>query len=111
MKRPSDTPARIWQAIRRIEARGERPTIQNTIDELLELYGTGGSMRDVSPIVAAWREEQVAKAERAIAHAVAAIAQLRAPIELEEVARRFKAATGDTLTLRVSRRLPVKKTR
>ena len=111
MKRPSDTPARIWQAIRRIEARGERPTIQNTIDELLELYGTGGSMRDVSPIVAAWREEQVQKSERQIAHAVAAIIQLRAPIEFEEVARRFKVATGDTLTIRICRRLRGAKSR
>jgi hypothetical protein len=103
MKRPSDTVARIWQAVRRIEARGERPTIHGVRGELLELYGAGGSLRDISPVVAAWREEQVAKAERRIAAAVVAMVDLGPPLELEEVARRFKLATGDTLRLGIVR--------
>lgn len=105
MKRPTDTVARIWQAVRRIEARGERPTIPSVRDELLELYGAGGSCRDVSPVVAAWRAEQVAKAEQRIAAAVAALVELDHPLELEEVSRRFKLATrGDVLRISVQRR-------
>jgi hypothetical protein len=54
-------------------------------------------------VVAAWREEQVQKAERRIAAAVAAMVELGPPLELEEVARRFKVATGDTLRLGIVR--------
>lgn len=113
MKRPTDTPARIWSAIRRIEARGERPTMHGTVAELRELYGAGASFRDVAPIVAEWRAEQIAKGEQRVAQAVAALVELAKghPLELEEVTRRFRQITdGDRLLLQIQRRRKPRKT-
>lgn len=107
MKRPSDTPARIWQAVRRIEARGDRPTMPAVVEELREMYGDGASYRDVSPVVAAWRAEQITRGERRIAAAVDALVELAAghPLELEEVGRRFRERTkGDRLSVKITRR-------
>ena len=103
MKRPSDTTARVWQAVRRLEARGERPTNDSVRAELQELYGAGGSYRDVSPVVEAWRREVVAKAEKRIEAAVAALAKLEHGVEVEEVARRFRAKYGGTVRLTLQR--------
>lgn len=103
MKRPSDTHARVWQAVRRIEARGERPTNHGVRAELQELYGAGGSFRDVSPVVEAWRLEQVTKAERRIDAAVAALAKLEQSVEVEEVVRRFRAKYGGAMRLSIQR--------
>jgi hypothetical protein len=103
MKRPTDITARVWLAVRRIEARGERPTNHGVRAELLELYGAGGSFREVSPVVEAWRVEQVTKAERRIDAAVAALAKLEQPVEVEEVARRFRAKHGGEIRLSIHR--------
>jgi hypothetical protein len=104
MKRPTDTTARIWQAVRRIEARGDRPTNHSVRDELEELHGAGGSFREISPILAAWREEIVLKAARRIDQAVDAISRLEHDVEREEVCRRFRQKTGDDIRLTVRHR-------
>jgi hypothetical protein len=94
MKRPSDITARIWSAVRRIEARGERPTNHGVRAELQKLYGAGGSFREISPVVEAWRAEIVAKAEKRIAVAVEALLALEHDLEREEVGRRYRERTG-----------------
>ena len=101
MKRATDTTARIWQAVRRVEARGERPTNHNVLHELADLHGAGGSFREISPVIAAWRDEVVAKATRRIDQAVEAIARLGHDVEREEVCRRFRAKTGQQVRLTV----------
>lgn len=103
MKKPSDIDARIWSAVRRIEARGERPTNHGVRAELQQLYGAGGSFREISPIVEQWRSEIVAKAERRIATAAAALIKLEHDLEREEVVRRYREATGTELP-RLNRR-------
>jgi hypothetical protein len=97
MRRPSDIAARIWSAVRRIEARGERPTNHGVRAELQKLYGAGGSFREISPIVEQWRSEIVAKGERRISAAVAALVKLEHDLEREEVARRYRDSTGSEL--------------
>lgn len=103
MKRPTDTTARVWQAVRRIEARGERPTNDSVRAELQKLYGAGGSYRDVSPVVEAWRREIVTKADRRIDAAVVALSKLEQAVELEEVARRFRERFGGSIRLSIQR--------
>jgi thioredoxin-like negative regulator of GroEL len=90
VKRASDIDARIWRAVQRIERRGERPTNGAVRAELIELYGAGGSFREISPVVEQWRRDVVAKAERRIEAAVAAIGKLEHEVEVEEVCRRFR---------------------
>jgi hypothetical protein len=109
MKRATDTTARIWQAIRRIEGRGERPTNHSVRAELQKLHGAGGSFREVSPVVAAWREEVILKAGRRIDAAVAALAALAHDVEREEVMRRYRQSTGDHLRLAVTAKLVARK--
>lgn len=101
MKRPTDTTARIWQAIRRIEARGDRPTNHTVRDELAQLHGAGGSFREISPVLADWRAEIVAKSSRRIDAAVEAIARLEHDVEREEVCRRFRQKTGHRIRITV----------
>lgn len=103
MKRATDTTARVWQAVRRVEARGERPTNDSVRAELQQLYGVGGSYRDVSPVVEAWRSEVVTKADRRIEAAVAALAKLEHDVEREEVCRRFRAKYGGRIRLTIQR--------
>jgi len=90
VKRASDIDARIWRAVHRIERRGERPTNSAVRAELVELYGAGGSFREIAPVVEQWRRDVVAKAEKRIEAAVAAIAKLEHEVEVEEVCRRFR---------------------
>lgn len=101
MKRATDTTARVWQAVRRLEARGERPTNHSVRAELQELYGAGGSFREVSPVVEAWRREIVTKADRRIEAAVAALAKLEHDVERDEVCRRFRERFGGTIRLTI----------
>jgi hypothetical protein len=102
MKKPSDTATRVWSAIRRIEARAERPTLHAVRDELMKLYGAGGSFREISPVLQAWREEVIEKASARINSAVVALARLRTDVEREEVVRRYRAKTGDDIRLTVT---------
>lgn len=104
MKRASDIDARIWRAVQQIERRGERPTNALVRQELVELYGAGGSFREISPVVEQWRRDVVAKAEKRIAAAVAAIAKLEHDVEREEVCRRFRQEHGREIRLTVQRR-------
>jgi hypothetical protein len=90
VKRASDIDARIWRAVHRIERRGERPTNGAVRAELQKLYGAGGSFREIAPVVEQWRRDTVAKAEKRIEAAVAAIAKLEHEVEVEEVCRRFR---------------------
>lgn len=102
MKKSSDTATRVWSAIRRIEARAERPTLHAVRGELIKIYGAGGSFREISPVLQAWREEVIEKAGSRINSAVAALARLRNDVEREEVVRRYRVKTGDDVRLTVT---------
>ncbi len=103
MKRATDATARIWAAVRRIEARGERPTNHSVRAELHTLYGAGGSFREVSPVVEAWRREVVTKADRRIDAAVLALSKLEHDVEREEVCRRFRERFGGNIRVTIQR--------
>lgn len=103
MKRPTDTTARVWQAVRRIEARGERPTNHSVRAELQKLYGAGGSFREVSPVVEAWRREIVTKADRRIDAVVVALSKLEHDVEREEVCRRYRERFGGAIRISIQR--------
>ena len=105
MKRPTDITARIWQAVRRLEGRGERPTNHAVRDELEKLYGAGGSFREIAPVVEAWRLETITKAERRIEAVVAAVSKLEHDVEREEVCKRFRERTGQEIRLTIHKKL------
>jgi hypothetical protein len=93
MREPSETAARIWAALRRIEARGGAINRTTVHAELVQLHGTGGSFREITPVVGAWKREQLAKGETRIVAAVAAMAALATDLERSEVSRRLRRVT------------------
>lgn len=90
----------IRAAIVAVAARGQDPTFTRVAGELLRARGVAASRRDVLPVLAAWREEQLAARSGLISSIAAAIAGLTTDLERDAVRRQVRELTGGKLRIR-----------
>jgi hypothetical protein len=90
----------IRAAIVSVAARGIDPSYIRVKGELLRARGVGAARRDVLPVLAAWRAEQLAARSGPIEAAAAAIAGLTTDLERDAVRRRVRELSGGSVKIR-----------
>ena len=90
----------IRAAIMAVAARGLDPSYMRVRGELLRARGVGAARRDVRPVLAVWRAEQLAARSGPIEAAATAVAALTTDLERDAVRRRVRELTGGRCRIR-----------
>jgi hypothetical protein len=91
----------VLEAIRRLVGRGVEPTAQKTRGELLRWRGVGCSMREIHPVLTAWRAAELARRAGVIEAAAGAILLLSSTQERRAVERIVAARSGGGVRVRI----------
>lgn len=97
------------EAIRRLMARGQEPTVRAVVGELKRWRLVGMSLRDANAVVRAWRLQHLAENSGLIDAAEAALLSLHTNVLRDELVRRVAEATEGEVTLSFNVRSRIKR--